>query len=695
MRRERELITPVELPGRPSLTGPRRPWMWLGVLVVAVAVAATAVFVWQRAERAEESESISASRGSRPDVIVIMTDDQRLSDMVYLPLTQQLVPLEIAPAIVSNPVCCPSRATFLSGLLSQDNGVWSNKEESSGAWPAYRAWDAANTSLNEALFDAGYSTAWHGKFINEWDGEVPDGWTDFRTHVHGPGATGPGSPYFNYTLSGTRETRYYGTADDDYSGRVHTADAIHFMRTADAAAPLFLVYAPNAPHSVGGGKPPLPDPLDRAAAVTLPVDTPNINERRIKDKADFLHKPKMKLQSIATWARARARSMLGVDRSIAELLAETRPGRETLVIFTSDNGYSLGAHRHLAKAVPYEEALRVPLHVSWRGQQGVLERLTSNLDLSATIAEVTGLGFASAGTSIFGPGPGRVVIQGAASTKHNWCGVRTLDQKFILYADGHQETYDLRDDPWELRGGGRSLGLERWTRAHCHDVVDDAGLGRSMLLVQLGQQTVGLVLGDHLDPGGPCGLGFVHRRVLLVRSWPELRRRDTGGQVHRAFTGAPRRGAYGSLMMRAMADQARPRVVFLCVHNAGRSQMAAGWALDLGAGEVEVFSGGSDPAAEVNPVAVAAMAEVGIDISGAAPGRWTEDILRSADVVVTMGCGDTCPVFPGVRYVDWDVADPSGLELANVREIRDEIGARVGELITDVFGEPRSPSTDA
>jgi protein-tyrosine-phosphatase len=127
-----------------------------------------------------------------------------------------------------------------------------------------------------------------------------------------------------------------------------------------------------------------------------------------------------------------------------------------------------------------------------------------------------------------------------------------------------------------------------------------------------------------------------------------------------------------------------PMVVFLCVHNAGRSQMAAGWAQQLGGDSIEVFSGGSDPASEVNPSAIAAMAELGIDISTEFPKPWTNEIVRAADVIVTMGCGDSCPIFPGKRYLDWEVDDPAGLGLDAVRPIRDEIGRRVRILLVEL-----------
>ena len=121
----------------------------------------------------------------------------------------------------------------------------------------------------------------------------------------------------------------------------------------------------------------------------------------------------------------------------------------------------------------------------------------------------------------------------------------------------------------------------------------------------------------------------------------------------------------------------RPMVVFLCVQNAGRSQMAAGWLQHLAGDEVEVFSGGSNPASEVNPAAIEAMAEIGVDISSEFPKPWTDEVVQAANVVVTMGCGDSCPIFPGTRYMDWEVGDPAGLPLDQVRPIRDEIGERV------------------
>jgi arsenate reductase len=127
-----------------------------------------------------------------------------------------------------------------------------------------------------------------------------------------------------------------------------------------------------------------------------------------------------------------------------------------------------------------------------------------------------------------------------------------------------------------------------------------------------------------------------------------------------------------------------PTVLFVCVHNAGRSQMAAGWLRHLGGDGVRVLSAGSAPAESINPVAVEAMAEVGIDITQAIPQLLSTEAVQESDVVITMGCGDACPIFPGKRYEDWALADPAGQGIDAVRPIRDEIRGRVEELLASL-----------
>jgi len=128
-----------------------------------------------------------------------------------------------------------------------------------------------------------------------------------------------------------------------------------------------------------------------------------------------------------------------------------------------------------------------------------------------------------------------------------------------------------------------------------------------------------------------------------------------------------------------------PSVLFVCVHNAGRSQMAAGYLTALSDGRVEVRSAGSEPNDQINPLAVQVMAEEGIDIAGGTPKILTVEAVQQSDVVITMGCGDTCPIFPGKRYEDWELVDPAGRDLAMVRAVRDDIRARVSALLAELL----------
>ena len=165
---------------------------------------------------------------------------------------------------------------------------------------------------------------------------------------------------------------------------------------------------------------------------------------------------------------------------------------------------------------------------------------------------------------------------------------------------------------------------------------------------------------------------LLSQRVRTSRGLPVLVERVTDDRLR------------SLVRIEAEPDTFNPSVLFLCVHNAGRSQMAAGWMRHLSDGNVDVFSGGSEPADEVNNAAIAAMEEVGIDISQELPQPWADEIVRAADVVVTMGCGDACPVYPGKRYVDWDLDDPAGLGVEAVRPIRDDIKQRVEGLLAEL-----------
>jgi protein-tyrosine-phosphatase len=138
-------------------------------------------------------------------------------------------------------------------------------------------------------------------------------------------------------------------------------------------------------------------------------------------------------------------------------------------------------------------------------------------------------------------------------------------------------------------------------------------------------------------------------------------------------------------MIRRVSEEV-PEVLFVCVHNAGRSQMAAGLLNELAEERVHVRTAGSDPAEEINPAVVEAMDEVGVDLSDEFPKPLTDEFVRAADVVITMGCGDACPIYPGKRYEDWELEDPAGKDLDTVRGIRDGIGSRVDRLLAELAG---------
>ena len=171
-------------------------------------------------------------------------------------------------------------------------------------------------------------------------------------------------------------------------------------------------------------------------------------------------------------------------------------------------------------------------------------------------------------------------------------------------------------------------------------------------------------------------------QLFLESSYDEFANRTSARWIQIAFAEKFAKQRLTALArVEKPSSGAPPAVLFLCVHNAGRSQMALGWFAKFAGDRAIAWSGGSEPGAEVNPAAIAAMAEIGVDISAEFPKPWTQEFLQAADVVVTMGCGDACPVFPGKRYEDWELDDPAGMSVEDVRVVRDEIGTRVQDLL--------------
>ncbi|MCF8551380.1 MAG: arsenate reductase ArsC [Candidatus Nanopelagicales bacterium] len=190
-----------------------------------------------------------------------------------------------------------------------------------------------------------------------------------------------------------------------------------------------------------------------------------------------------------------------------------------------------------------------------------------------------------------------------------------------------------------------------------------------------------LILQRHFE--GTFGAETIER--FLVSSYDDFASRITNDTYLPLFAERFARERLDALArVEGKSADGRPIVLFLCTHNAGRSQMALGYFRELAGESAIAWSGGSEPGSSVNPAAIASMNEVGIDISGEFPKPWTDEIVKAADVVVTMGCGDACPIFPGKRYVDWAIADPAGMSVEEIRPIRDEIRERVSALISEL-----------
>jgi arylsulfatase A-like enzyme len=385
-----------------------------------------------------------------PDIILIVTDDQRYDSMRHMPFTRSLTPLVFTKALVANPVCCPSRATILSGRWDEETGVWTNVPPH-GGFPAFAAWDAANVTLPEAL-NPTYHTGYAGKYFNAWDGSLPAGWDGFWGIRFDE--QGPRTPYYGYEIMGTDPP----ISPPDHVLHALTERLVEFVNTAPRDAPIFAYFAAPSPHNAGGIGRPIPAPEDVGTPVALQRLPKSVNEANVADKPAYIRKRKTLSETeIDRHRRAVARTLRSTDRSIAKIVAaqEARdPGlANTVVIFTSDNGLLAGEHRWIAKAVPYEEALRVPMRIRVPGVEvGRRERLVTNVDIPATVAALAGVAFDIVGRSLLeASGPSTLVIRGAASTPRAFCGLRTARWKYVRYRTGEAEGYDLRNDPWELR----------------------------------------------------------------------------------------------------------------------------------------------------------------------------------------------------------------------------------------------------
>jgi N-acetylglucosamine-6-sulfatase len=407
----------------------------------------------------------------RPSILLIVTDDQRWDTLWSMPEVQRSLVdrgVNFSESFTTSSLCCPSRASILTGEYPHTTGVY-RQALPHGGFKSFRD----TTTIATQLHDAGYHTGFFGKYLDSYQhdaltGYVPPGWDRWVAFVH--------SQFFDYGLTVDGEVRRRGVEPDDYSTDVLANHTEGFIRGTEG--PVFALFAPAAPHA-----PAIPAPADEGGFGDLPAWRPPSF-----DEADRSDKPKHiqalhpvgpeRTANLEVLRRNQYRSLQAVDRAVARLLVALEDtGRldNALVIFTSDNGLLWGEHRWLKKEVPYEEAIRVPLVVRADAIVGEGARtdghLVANIDLAPTIADVAGVDLPGAEGKSLVP-----LLTGTAETwrralliEHlrganpipTYCAVRTERYLFASYDTGERELYDLHADPFELQNlSGTESGVE-------------------------------------------------------------------------------------------------------------------------------------------------------------------------------------------------------------------------------------------
>jgi N-acetylglucosamine-6-sulfatase len=395
-----------------------------------------------------------------PNVVLILTDDQRWDTVSEMPTVMTELAghgITFGHGYVSNPLCCPSRASILTGQYSHSNGVYTNKARVHGGFAAFDDRSTVATWLD----DAGYRTALLGKYLNGYEGTyVPPGWDRwFATYLNGA--------FYDYLASDDGIERVYGSDPADYGTTVLAHKAVEFIGSTPSDMPLFLYFAPHAPHA-----PAMAAPGDRRAYPDLrPWRPPAYNEADVSDKPAYIadRPPLDALEAARTdeFRQSQLRSLLALDRAVGQILDALEEGgrlANTLIVFTSDNGYLWGEHRWTSKVVPYEESVRVPFIVRFDPiihSARTEEQLVLNIDLAPTFAELANVRTRRAEGASLVPlfrdqgGPWRVDfllehLQKSSGGVPTYCGVHSDRYVYVRYGTGEEELYDLRRDPAQL-----------------------------------------------------------------------------------------------------------------------------------------------------------------------------------------------------------------------------------------------------
>ena len=430
------------------------------LVVLALVLVVSASVVVLRLHRTHPVQT--ADRSSRPNIVFILTDDQRENEMMAMPETRSLIykhGVRFTNSFVSDSLCCPSRATILTGLYASHTGVWRNFPPS-GGFDSFHDKSTIATWLQPT-----YTTALIGKYLNNYGQHlhyVPPGWDYWFALNH--------VAYYNYKISDNGKPESFGSAPHDYSTNVLTTQAVDFIHRTKG--PFFLYFAPIAPH-----RPSTPYPTDQGAYAHIkPWRPPSYAKANALDppyirhivwtQQDTVETDQLRIDMLETLRDA--------DRQVARViqaLSDTGRLSNTLIIFMSDNGWLWGEHRWMKKSVPYEEAIRVPMAMRW-DDGGVpagaaISQLVNNADIAPTIAQAAGVTPPTHvdGMSLLPLVRGQTTkwrtsfplehmvsrYGGPAESGPSYCGVRTEQYMYTRYSGGFQEVYNLKNDPYELQ----------------------------------------------------------------------------------------------------------------------------------------------------------------------------------------------------------------------------------------------------
>ena len=422
------------------------------------------------------SPTVNHESPAKPDFVFILADDMRKDDLRYMPKTRTLLEekgMSFSRAFVSNPLCCPSRATIMRGQYAHNTGVWWNGPGLNAGWRGYKKHGLERDNLATRLDDAGYRTALFGKYLNFYYGTaVPQGWDKWFATF--------GEDYFDYDVNDNGTIRHFGTDKSDYSTDVLRRQTRSFIGTSVAQRrPFFAYVAPIAPHG-----PFTPAPRDEHAFDGEKAPrAPSFNELDVSDKPPWIRQlPRLserKKAAVNGRHEKRVETLQALDLLVEGVVNKLRDSGQlsnTYIVFTSDHGVHQGEHRIPAgKARPYEEDVNIPLLVRGPGvaADSTTAKLALNTDYFPTFTDLAGIQTPSYvdgrslrpvlrastattwRTSILLEGPEST--ESEVSNHKSYYGIRTSrDSKYVVYQGGFKEYYDLTTDPNELQNGYRA-----------------------------------------------------------------------------------------------------------------------------------------------------------------------------------------------------------------------------------------------